>query len=177
MKYKLLHPEQIITQDYPLYNEHILRIYFRVFSKDQGEILPPCPVIHKSTGIPFASAQDTKSKKYNNLLKDFLDKNPNAEYFLLDGSHKTTSATLSGKLIPVVIIEQNEDLKRAKELIKSGEFFGWYSVGNTIQEMIDELTKHHVESKKFLTVEDKTKLLVENKDIPDYIINYFNNRK
>lgn len=91
----------------------------------------------------------------------------------MDGSHKTTSATLSGKLIPVVIIEQNEDLKEAKELIKSGEFFGWYSVGNTIQEMIDELTKHHIKSERFLTVEDKTKLLVENKDIPEYIINYF----
>lgn len=178
MKYRTLHPEQIITlRDYPLYNEHILRIYFRVFSKDQGKILPPCPVIHKSKGIPFASGQDAKSIKYNDLLKDFLDKNHKAEYFLLDGSHKTTAATLSGKMIPVVIVEQDEDLKVAQELIKSGEFFGWYSVKDTIQKMIDELTKHHIETERFMTVADKTKLLVDNKDIPDYIINYFKNSK
>jgi len=87
MKYKLLRPNQIITlRDYPLYNQHILRIYFRIFSKNQGKILPPCPVIHKSSGIPLVNGKDAKSKKYNALLNDFLDKNPHAEYFLLDGS-------------------------------------------------------------------------------------------
>lgn len=178
MKYKLLRPNQIITlRDYPLYNQHILRIYFRIFSKDQGRILPPCPVIHKSSGIPFANGKDAKSKKHNALLNDFLDKNPNAEYFLLDGSHKTTAATLSKKMIPVVIIEQDKDFKEARKLIKSGEFFGWYSVENSIKDAIDELAKHHIGSEKFLTVEDKSKLLVKNKDVPDYIISYSKNSK
>jgi len=173
MKYCSLRPNQIITlRDYPLYNQHILRIYFRIFSKDQGEILPPCPVIHKSSGIPFVSGKDARSKKHNALLNDFLDKNPNAEYFLLDGSHKTTAATLSKKMIPVVVIEQDKDLKEAKKLIKSGEFFGWYSVENSIKDIISELAKHHIGSERFLTVEDKSKLLIKNKDVPDYIISY-----
>ena len=178
MKYKLLHPNQIITlKDYPLYNQHILRIYFRIFSKGQGKILPPCPVIHKSTGIPFASGKDAKSKKYNALLNDFLKKNPEAEYFLLDGSHKTTAATLSKKMVPVVIIEQDKDLKEAKKLIKSGDFFGWYSVENSIKEVIEDLVNHHADTDKFLTVEDKAKLLVKNKDIPDYIISFYKNKR
>jgi hypothetical protein len=178
MKYRLLHPNQIITlRDYPLYNQHILRIYFRIFSKGQGKILPPCPVIHKSTGVPFACGKDAKSKKYNTLLNDFLKKNPNAEYFLLDGSHKTTAATLSKRMVPVVIIEQNKDLKEAKKLIKSGDFFGWYSVEDSIKEAIDVLVKHHIDSEKFLTVEDKAKLLVKNKDIPDYIVSFYKNKK
>ncbi len=178
MKYKLLLPNQIITlRDYPLYNQHILRIYFRIFSKNQGKILPPCPVIYKSSGVPFANGKDTKSKKYNSLLNDFLKKNPDAEYFLLDGSHKTTAATLSNKMIPVVIIEQDKDLKEAKKLIKSGDFFGWYSVENSIKEVIVNLVNHHMGSEKFLTVEDKAKLLVKNKDVPDYIISFFKKKK
>ncbi len=172
MKHKLLRPDQIVTlRDYPLYNPHILKIYFRVFSRNQGKILPPCPVIHKSAGIPFVKGK----KRYNALLQGFLDKHPKAEYFLLDGSHKTTAATLSKKLIPVVIIEKDDDLKKAKKLIESGEFFGWYSVENSIKEALNVLAKHHFGAKKFLTVEDKAKLMVKNKDIPDYMIYFFQN--
>lgn len=176
MKYKLLRPDQIITlRDYPLYNQHILRIYFRIFSKNQGKILPPCPVIHKTSGIPFVPAKDSKSKKYNLLLSEFSNKHPNAEYFLLDGSHKTTAATLSKKLIPVVVIEQNKDFAEAKKLIKKGEFFGWNSVENSIKEALHVLAKHHFGCNKFLTAEDKSKLLVKNKKVPDYMISFFKN--
>jgi len=174
MKYKLLRPDQIITlKDYPLYNNHILRIYFRVFSRNQGKILPPCPVIHKSSGIPFLSNTTSKSSRYNLLLTNFLTKHPRAEYFLLDGSHKTTAATLAHKLIPVVVIDQDNDFKKAKKLIIAGEFFGWYSLENSIKEALGVLAKHHVGAKTFLTVEDKTKLLVKNKDVPQYIISFF----
>ena len=178
MKYESLRPDQIITlRDYPLYNQHILRIYFRIFSKNQGKILPPCPVIHKSLGIPFVKNRSAKAERHNSILSKFLEKNPNAEYFLLDGSHKTTAATLSKKMIPVVIIEKDKDLKEAKKLIKRGEFFGWNSVENSIKDAISELAKHHIGSEKFLTAEDKSKLLVKNKDVPDYIISFFKNNK
>lgn len=174
MKIELLHPDQIITlRDYPLYNEHILRIYFRIFSKNQGKILPPCPVIHKSIGLPYVKSNDASSKKYNALLKKFLEAHPRAEYFLLDGSHKTTAATLAHKRIPVIVLEHGKDLKKAKTLIKSGEFFGWYSVEDSIQKAMSVLAQHHFGTNKFLTVEDKTKLMVKNKDVPKYIISAF----
>ena len=177
MKYKLLRPDQIITlRDYPLYNEHILRIYYRIFSKNHGKILPPCPVIHKSIGIPTVSGKDEKSKRYNILLRQFLDKNPHAEYFLLDGSHKTTAATLSNKLIPVVIIEKDSDLKECKKLSKKGEFFGWFSIESSIKQSLSVLAKHHLGTKKFLTVEDKAKLMVKNKVVPDYRISSYKGR-
>lgn len=177
MKHKLLRPDQIIAlRDYPLHNAHILRIYFRVFMKGQGSILPPCPVIHKSSGIPCAGGKDAKSKRHNALLTGFLEKNPAAEYFLLDGSHKTTAAALSKKLIPAVVIERDKDFAEAKELIKTGEFFGWYSVENSIKEALEVLARHHLGSGVFLTVEGKTKLLVKNKDVPDYMSSFFNGR-
>ncbi|MAE13424.1 hypothetical protein CMO92_02565 [Candidatus Woesearchaeota archaeon] len=178
MKYRSLRPDQIITlRDYPLYNQHILRIYFRVFSKNQGKILPPVPVIHKSLGIPLIKSRTPSAKKHNQLLSTFLEKNPAAEYFLLDGSHKTTAATLSKKKISVVIMETDKDFKVAKKLIKSGEIFGWHSPKNSIDEAINELAKHHRGSERFLTVEDKSKLLVKNKDVPNYIISFFKSRK
>ena len=173
MKIKLLHPYQIITlRDYPVYNEHVLRIYFKIFMKNQGKILPPCPVIHKSLGIPYVSGKDSKSARYNELLKKFLENHPRAEYFLIDGSHKTTAATLSHKLIPALIIEQNNDFKEVKELIKTGEFFGWYSVEDSINDAIKTLAKHHFGTKEFLTVEDKTKKMVKNNDVPKYMVSF-----
>ena len=174
MKYKLLRPNQIITlRDYPLYNNHVLKIYFRIFVKNQGKILPPCPVIHKSSGIPFVKGKDAKSKRYNTLLSRFLEKHPKAEYFLLDGSHKTTAAALSKKLIPVVIIENDEDFSKAKKLIKKGEFFGWFGLEHSIKEALHVLAKHHFGANRFLTVEDKAKLLVKNKDVPRYMISFY----
>jgi hypothetical protein len=174
VKKKLLHPCQIITlRDYPLYNEHILRIYFRIFVKNQGQILPPCPVIHKSLGIPYVNGRDTKSVRYNKLLRKFLEEHPRAEYFLIDGSHKTTAATLSHRRVPAVVIEHDGDFKEAKRLIRSGEFFGWYSVENSIKEAIGVLAKHHFGAKEFLTAEDKAGKMVKDSLVPGYMISYF----
>lgn len=174
MKYKLLRPDQIITlRDYPVHNEHILKIYFKIFVKNQGKLLPPCPVIHKSLGIPFVKGKDVKSKKYNALLKKFLETHPHAQYFLLDGSHKTTAAALSHRLIPALIIEKDSDFKEARKLIEKGEFFGWHAVEKSIKEAIKVLAKHHLGTKKMLTVEDKARLMVKNKVIPRYMIAFF----
>ncbi|MFT4309166.1 MAG: hypothetical protein ACMXYL_01620 [Candidatus Woesearchaeota archaeon] len=178
MQLKRLRPEQIITlKDYPLYNQHILKIYFRVFSKCHGNILPPCPVIHKSSGIPFSIDNDVKSIRQNALLSRFMENNPKAEYFLLDGSHKTTAACLSRKTIPVLVIEKDEDLEEAKKLTDKGELFGWYSIENSVEEAVSVLSKHHSNTKIFMTVKDKTNLLVKNKDVPDYIISYYKKHK
>lgn len=174
MKNTLLNPKQIITlRDYPVYNEQILKIYFRIFQKGQGKILPACPVIHKSTAIPFVNGKDFKSKRYNTLLEKYLKKNPKTEYFLLDGSHKTTAATLARKKIPVLLIEKDNDLSAGRELIRTGELFGWYMIEKSVKAAVKELAKHHFGTKKFWTVEDKVKKMVKNKDIPEYMILYY----
>jgi hypothetical protein len=178
MKKKLLKSEQIITlRDYPVYNEQILKIYFRVFQKGYGRILPPCPVIHKFVGIPYIKGSDMKSKQYNLRLKKYLKENPKAQYFLLDGGHKTAAATLAHKIIPVLVIEKDEDFLICKKLINTGELIGWYKVENSIKDAIKELAKHHFGTAKFMTVEDKVKKMVKHKDIPKYIIQFFKKRR
>jgi hypothetical protein len=177
MKKKLLCPEQIITlQDYPVHNEQILKIYFRIFQKGQGKILPACPVIHKSVGTPYIAGRDFKSKQYNLLLEKYLNENPNAEYFLIDGGHKTAAATLANRKIPVLVIEKDKDFRICQKLVEKGELFGWYKVEKSIKDAITELAKHHFGTKKFMTVEDKVKKMVRNKDVPRYIITFYKKR-
>jgi len=174
MKRKLLHPDQIITlRDYPVYNEQILKIYFRIFQKNQGKILPPCPVIHKSTGIPKSESKNPKSRKYDQMLEKYLEENPRAGYFLLDGGHKTTAAALSHKLIPVLVIEHNQDFKEAKKLVAAGELFGWYAIGDSVDDSLKELATHHFGTRGFQTVADKTEKMVENNDVPAYMISTY----
>jgi hypothetical protein len=174
MKKKLLRPDQIITlRDYPVFNPHILVIFFRVFSKGQGKILPPCPVIHKSSGIPYVREKDAKTKKYNTMLEKYLADNPRAEYFLLDGSHKTSAATLANRKIPVIVIEKDADLPKIKKRQEHGEFFGFNKPPKTIKAGVKELREHFIGTNKFWTVKEKVDKMVKEKIVPNYMIRYY----
>ncbi len=178
MKHKFLQPNKIITlRDYPVYNEHVLKIYFRIFSQNCRKAIPPCPVIHKSLGVPYSKRKDKKANKYNEFLENFLKNNPTAEYFLIDGSHRTTAATLANKKIPVMLLENKKDFEEAKKLTKKGDMFGWHLIENSVEKALTELSKHHIGTKAFLTVEDKTKLMVKEKIIPEYMIRYYKKNK
>ena len=51
MKIINLNPNQIITlNDYPIRNEQILKLYFRM-AQGENKLVPPCPVIHKDLVI------------------------------------------------------------------------------------------------------------------------------
>lgn len=172
MEKKLLSPDQVITlNDYPVHNEQILKIYFRIFQKRQGKIMPPCPVIHKSTGIPFAKGR----KKYNKLLNDFLKSHPRAEYFLLDGTHKTTAAALTHNLIPVMVFGNDKDIIEAKMLARKGELFS-LMVDDTIKKSLNELKKHFFKTMLFQTVTEKTERMARNKILPEYMVNVYRNK-
>jgi len=180
MQNKLLIPEQIIAlKDYPLHNEQILKIYFRVFQMKQGKILPPCPVIHKSAGIPYTRGENSKSNLYNVQLKKFLEEHPRAEYFLLDGNHKSTAAALSRQPLPVIVLQKNHDFKYCKKLAKEGKIFGWYAIGSSISGALKELEQHYLKhfSEKpafyFYTVAEKAKELAKNNDVSEYMIKAF----
>jgi len=174
MEKRLLRPEQIVTlNSYPVHNLQILKIYFRIFQKEQGKIMPPCPVLHKSTGIPLIKGKG----KYNSLLNNFLKSHPKAEYFLLDGTHKTTAAALTHSLIPVIVFRNNEDIKEAKKLVGKGEIFS-LTVGSTIKENLEDLRKHFFKTMIFQTVAEKTEKMVKTKILPRYMIDvYVKNKK
>ena len=169
MKKVLLHPEQIITlRDYPIRNERILEIFFRVFIKGYGKILPTCPVISKDKFARYS--------KISIILKRFFDKNPNTRYFLLDGGHKSAAATLARKPIPALILESDKDFKDAKKLVDSGEMFGWHNPEKSMKNAVKVLVKHHLGARAFETVEEKVKRMVKYKKLPSYIISAYNKK-
>ena len=68
-------------------------------------------------------------------------------------------------------------MAEGKRLIKSGELFGWYMVKKTVKDAVNELAKHHFGTEKFMTVEDKVKKMVNNRDIPEYMIQFYKKRE
>ena len=141
-----------------------------MYDKGQRDLVPPSPVIHKNKVIHLMSRKFKKYTRFINQLITFLDANPKIEYFLIDGSHKTSAATLTHKPISVVVIENNDDLKASKKLIESGEILGWYKPPKTIDNIVMDLVKHHSTSKNFLTVEDKVNRMIKDRILPRYII-------
>ena len=177
MRYKNLNPNQIIALfDDPVCYELILKVYFRIFQKDCGKIISPCPVLHKSRGLPLMKGNNKKVKEYNNLLIKFLETHPKAEYFLLDGAHKTTAATLAHKLIPVMILESDKDIKEARKLVERGEITN-LTINYTIKENIETLTKYFFKTRILWTVAEKTEKLVKDNKFPKYMVNFYKKHK
>lgn len=169
-KIKKLNPNQIITlNDYPIRNEQILKLYFRMVQKAE-KIVPPCPVIHQDLIIPSFSSE------LNALFLDFKKKNIEAEFFMLDGSHKTTATTLANKKISALVIDSNKSIEEAQELVNNGELMS-LTIGKNIREVVQIINTHFSKHKNFETVEKKTRRLVKDKLVPDYMINYFGARK
>jgi len=171
MQIKQLNANQIITlTDFPVYNEQILKIFFLIFRKKCSRIIPPCPIMDVSLVVPYFSG------KLKIVFSKFVSRNPQAKYFLLDGSHKTTAATLTGSKIAVMIFQNSKDIRAAKKMVKTGDLFS-LTVANTIKVNAIELKNHFNKKKYFQTVEEKTRLMVKKKVIPQYMINYCNKNK
>jgi len=171
MQIKQLNANQIITlTDFPVYNGHILKIFFLVFRKKCSKIIPPCPVIDISLVAPYFSGQ------LKIIFSKFINQNPQAKYFLLDGSHKTTAAALTGSKISVMIFKNNKDIQSAKKMVKTGDLFS-LTVTDTIKNNAIELKNHFNKKKYFQTVAEKTELMAKKKVIPQYMITYYNKHK
>jgi hypothetical protein len=173
MKTKILNPEQIMTtHDFPVHNEHILKIYFSI-AKNTPENIPPTPVIHKSLGLPLLEGKDTASIEHNKAVKKFFEDNPEVEYIMCDGSHKTTALTLTNNKIHASVIESDEDIKEIKELVNKGEMFS-FSCEDSIKEMLIDQAKHYSKSNLFHTVKSKTLRMIKEKIIPQFMIDHYN---
>ena len=172
MKVKTLNPSEIITtRDFPVYNEHILKIYFKICQKDK-KILPLTPVIPLSAGLPLLNPNKKGAKEYNEKMKNWLKENKKIKYLMCDGSHKTTALNLTNNKIHAAILEKDKDVKEIKDLIEVGEIFS-LSAADTIKKILLEKADHLKGAEFFETVEDKTKRMVEMKVIPKFMIDYF----
>ena len=172
MKVRDLKASEIITtRDFPVYNPHILKIYFKICKKDKG-ILPPTPVMPLSVGLPLLKSSTKKAKEYNGRLKAWLKENKKVKYIMVDGSHKTTALNLTRNKIHSAIIEKDKDIKEMKELVEIGEIFS-LTTGDSIKDILKEKAEHMKDAEFFETVQDKTNRMIEMKVIPKFMIDYY----
>jgi hypothetical protein len=160
MKTIELNPNQIITlNDYPVHSDSVLSKYFKECAL--GEKMALVPVIQK----------DVVRKHFDNELSKELEEfekiNPEATYFMLDGSHRTTALTLAGCKINSVIYEKDEDILEAKKLVATGDILKNGTLDYTIEENCEILNKLFNEKPYFMTVEQKTKKMIEENILPD----------
>lgn len=173
MQIKNLNPNEVITtRDFPVHSSHVLKIYFRICKKGHQEILPPTPVIPLSVWLPLLEGKSKKAKEYNNKIKKYVKKNKKIKYLMGDGSHKTTALTLAHKKIHAMILKSDEDIKEVQSLIEAGEVFSMVTK-ETIKEELKDKARHLKDAPFFETVEDKTKRMVKEKVIPQFMIDYY----
>lgn len=159
MKTIELNPNQIITlNDYPVHSESVLNEYYKKCKR--GEKLPYVPVIRKEIVRKYLA---------NNLLEElkiFEQNNPTAEYFMLDGTHRTTALTLAGCKITAIIYETDSDIEEIKKLITAGIILQSGTLEHSIEAECEMLNKHFTEKPYFMTVEQKTEKMKREKKLP-----------
>ncbi len=162
MELRQLEPNQIITlNDYPVHSNTILEKYFA--SATAGNQLPYVPII--ATSIVREYLDDSLQKK----LDQFENVNPEAQYIMLDGSHRTTALTLTKKSIKVIVYQTTKDIIEAKKLVASNKVCQNGTLDETIEENCKELNRHFRSKPYFMTVADKTQRMVDDGILPVHI--------
>ncbi len=161
-----LSPNQIITlNDYPVYSDKDLRAYFKKCKLKKA--LPLVPVIRKSIVRKHLGAKLIKK------FQKFEQKNPDAEYFMLDGTHRTTALTLACCKIAAIVYDKNKDIIEAKKLVSKGKILENATLRYTMVENCKILNKHFSTRPYFMTVEQKTEKMVKENVLPRNMINSF----
>lgn len=157
-----LNPNQIITlNDYPVYSDSVLSEYYKKCKL--GEDVPFVPVIRKEIVRKYLDS---------NLLEEFErfeHQSPVAEYFMLDGSHRTTALTLAGCKISTIIYETDSDIEEAKRLVATGQIRQNDTLEHSLEENCEILNRHFREKPYFMTVEQKSEKMKREKKIPQEI--------
>lgn len=162
MKKLEINSNQIITlNDYPVYNNDVLIEYFDKCKR--GEDLALVPVVEKDIVKKYFS------NSVLNKFEEFEKENISAEYFMLDGSHRTTALTLAGCKITIMIYENDKDIKKAKELIKKGKILENDTLNHNLKENCKILNKHFSEKPYFMTVKQKTDKMIKENILPKSI--------
>jgi hypothetical protein len=162
MKLIELKPNQIITlNDYPIHSDKVLTEYFTKCKL--GKEVPFVPVIR--TNIVRKHFDDELLKEFGKFEK----RNALAEYFMLDGSHRTTALTVAGCKITAIIYEKDENIREARKLVATGQILKSGTLNHTLEENCEILNKHFTKRPYFMTVEQKTKKMVKERLLPEYM--------
>lgn len=167
IKTKQVSADKIITlNDYPVHSQEVLETYFKKCQAKERMAL--VPVIDKN--IVKKYLEEIVIKK----LEEFEKTNSEVEYFMLDGSHRTTALTLIGQDIEIIIYEKDEDIKKARQLLDSGKILQNATLDYSLEENCKILNKHFIKKLYFMTVKQKTEKMITDKIISEYMIDFYN---
>ena len=168
MKIIDLLPSQIITlNDYPVHSASALIDYFSRCKL--GESMPFVPVIRK----------DIVRKDFDDQLLEEFERyehqNTVAEYFMLDGSHRTTALTLAGCKIKAIIYGTDSDIADARKLVLTNQILKSETLGHSLEENCKILYRHFKEKPYFMNVGQKMEKMKMDKKLPLEILNVIKN--
>lgn len=167
MKFVDIKPtEAITTRDFPVHSAEVLRQYFEIYRNGEGDELPPVPLIDIDHFFPHLDQQE------KTLLEGFLRQNPEVRYFLLNGSHRTTSATLTRNIIRGMVLETIEDIREAGKIKFNGKPYE-HRLLDTIEANIKDMVAHFRGTERFESIQQKTDRMVEKKKVPTYMIDQY----
>ncbi len=125
-----------------------------------------------------------RRKDYEQLFEKLA-----SAYLLLDGNHRSISACLNHRKVSALEVNCDKDLEEIRRMVECGELFNFnreetslhnlrrefvaYCLSLNIRESDDSFTfcdGKESQLKYIKTVEERVQELVENKDIPDYMI-------
>ncbi len=158
-----LNPNQIVTlNDYPIYSNSVLSEYLTRCKF--GKNLPFVPVLRKTVVRNYFDDKLIKE------FEDFERRNPVVEYFMLDGSHRTTALALAGCKITVIIYERDEDIREARKSVATGQILENGTLNHTLDENCEILGQHFRKRPYFQTVEEKTRRMAMESVLPRSIV-------
>ncbi|MFH0713204.1 MAG: hypothetical protein V1722_00110 [Candidatus Micrarchaeota archaeon] len=186
MKRALLEPEQIIGfNDYPpLHSPKALSVYYQLYKNEKYAAIPPVPLIPAELVLKHFKKNKAGFRFIQKVWKEFAARHPNAKYFQVDGKHRASAACLAGKPISTVIIKNNKDVQKLLSMQASGKLrltglldLTKAALLNSFEATLNEVEEHFFKYKKFLTVREKTKAMIANGDVPQYMIANFAKRR
>lgn len=165
MKKKYLEPAQLIAMiDYPpLHSPEAFVTYHNKLKSNNP--LEPIIVIPKKIVIGYLVKHKIHYNSYKKILEQFLLDHPKAKYFMMGGKHRSAAATILGVKICSIVVENDRDIGQLNSMMEKGEITGVPPVGKNLDETLQELEEHYFEHKRFWTMDEKTKKMLENGDI------------
>ncbi|HCC23090.1 TPA: hypothetical protein DF272_02835 [Candidatus Falkowbacteria bacterium] len=162
---KSLNANQLIAMiDYPpLHSPEAFASYREKFKA--GESVEPLIAVPAKIVIEYLKQNQVRYAAYKVILARFLEDHPAAAFFMTGGKHRSAAATILGLKIPCLIIENDNGVAKVHSLMKQGKITGVPGVGDNFADTIQELEDHYFEHKRFWTMEEKTRLMIENGDI------------
>jgi hypothetical protein len=184
-----LSPRQVIVPfEFLLHSESMLKLYFRIIQRGSGDVLPPVLVARPGHSdrefIRTRSVNHTETEELFNEIDDHVARR--GALYLIDGNHRAVAATLCRRPLAALEIESDDDLEELEKMAARGDYLnvpafpleayehGW--LPTKLAALVTSLEERH-QGREVLTLEDRTKRLAKERQIPDYMIRWFRSRR